>query len=40
MHDVRVRQAMMYGCDRQGFVDSYLQGKGKKLDTGWVTMGL
>lgn len=33
MHDVRVRQAMMYGCDRQGFVDSFLQGKGKKVDS-------
>ena len=23
----------MYGCDRQGFVDSFLQGKGLKIDT-------
>ena len=23
----------MYGCDRQGFVDSFLKGKGQKLDT-------
>jgi cationic peptide transport system substrate-binding protein len=27
--DVRVRQAFLYGCDRQGFVNSYLQGKGQ-----------
>ena len=31
--DVRVRQAFMYGCDRQGFVDSFLQGKGRSSDT-------
>jgi peptide/nickel transport system substrate-binding protein len=31
--DVKVRQAFMYGCDRQGFVDSYLQGKGQAPDT-------
>jgi ABC-type transport system substrate-binding protein len=31
--DVRVRQAFLYGCDRQGFVDSYLQGKGQAPDT-------
>ncbi|HVA86700.1 MAG TPA: peptide ABC transporter substrate-binding protein [Candidatus Saccharimonadales bacterium] len=29
MSDVRVRQAFLYGCDRQGFVDTYLQGKGQ-----------
>ena len=23
----------MYGCDRQGFVDSFLKGKGVKIDT-------
>jgi ABC-type transport system substrate-binding protein len=33
MQDVRVRQAFMYGCDRQGFVDSFLQGKGQKTDS-------
>ena len=27
--DPKVRQAFMYGCDRQGFVNSYLQGKGQ-----------
>jgi len=26
--DAQIRQAFMYGCDRQGFVNSYLQGKG------------
>jgi ABC-type transport system substrate-binding protein len=31
--DVKVRQAFMYGCDRRGFVDSFLQGKGKASDT-------
>ena len=31
--DVRVRQAFMYGCDRQGFVDGYLKGKAQKVDT-------
>jgi peptide/nickel transport system substrate-binding protein len=29
----KVRQAFMYGCDRQGFVDSFLKGKGQKVDT-------
>ena len=33
MQDVRVRQAFMYGCDRQGFVDTFLQGKGQKVDS-------
>ena len=33
MTDVRVRQAFMYGCDRQGFVDTFLKGKGQKIDT-------
>ena len=33
MQDKRVRQAFMYGCDRQGFVDTFLQGKGQKIDT-------
>ena len=33
MSDVRVRQAFMYGCDRQGFVDSFLKGKSVKIDT-------
>jgi hypothetical protein len=32
-HDVKVRQAFMYGCDRQGFVDTFLQGKGLATDT-------
>jgi peptide/nickel transport system substrate-binding protein len=31
--DPLVRQAFMYGCDRQGFVDSFLKGKGAKFDT-------
>jgi peptide/nickel transport system substrate-binding protein len=31
--DVKVRQAFMHGCDRQGFVDSFLYGKGLKIDT-------
>jgi ABC-type transport system substrate-binding protein len=31
--DPKVRQAFMYGCDRQGFVDSFLLGKGEKIDT-------
>lgn len=31
--DVKVRQAFMYGCDRQGFVDSFLKGKGAKWDS-------
>jgi len=31
--DPKVRQAFMYGCDRQGFVDSFLLGKGQKTDT-------
>jgi peptide/nickel transport system substrate-binding protein len=29
----KVRQAFMYGCDRQGFVDSFLKGKGQKVDS-------
>ena len=33
MADKRVRQALMYGCDRQGFVDTFLQGKGQKIDS-------
>jgi ABC-type transport system substrate-binding protein len=32
-HDVKVRQAFMYGCDRQGFVDSFLHGKALKADS-------
>lgn len=32
-HDPLVRQAFMYGCDRKGFVDSFLKGKGAKFDT-------
>jgi peptide/nickel transport system substrate-binding protein len=31
--DVKVRQAFMYGCDRRGFVDSFLKGKGAATDT-------
>jgi ABC-type transport system substrate-binding protein len=31
--DPLVRQAFMYGCDRQGFVDTFLKGKGAKFDT-------
>jgi ABC-type transport system substrate-binding protein len=31
--DPRVRQAFMHGCDRQGFVDSFLYGEGLKIDT-------
>jgi peptide/nickel transport system substrate-binding protein len=31
--DPKVRQAFMYGCDRQGFVDSFLKGKGQKVDS-------
>lgn len=31
--DKRVRQAFMHGCDRQGFVDSFLKGKGSKADS-------
>jgi peptide/nickel transport system substrate-binding protein len=31
--DVRVRQAFMYGCDRQGFADTFLKGKSIKIDT-------
>jgi ABC-type transport system substrate-binding protein len=37
MKDRRVRQAFMYGCDRQGFVDSFLQGKGVKVDSYFFT---
>lgn len=33
LRDKRVRQAMMYACDRRGFVASFLQGKGEATDT-------
>ena len=33
MSDPNVRQAFMEGCDRQGFVDSFLQGKGAATAT-------
>lgn len=33
MADVRVRQAIIYGCNRQAFVDSFYKGKGKVANT-------